>query len=299
MRFVIAGSSGFLGTRLVRQLRAGGHDVVRLVRREPRADDEIRWNPTAGALDPQALVNADVAVNLAGAGVGDHRWTRAYRKTLIDSRVDTTTTLARALASTAGAGPRVLVNASGISFYGAPGDRAVDEQSPPGDGFLAELTRVWEAATGPAEAAGVRVAHLRSGLPLSPEGGLLKPLMLPFRLGLGAKLGNGRQYLPWISMADWLGAVELVVERADIAGPVNMVGPTPATNAEFTRALGRALGRPAIFAVPGPALRLGLGEAAGEALASLRAVPGVLNAAGYRFQHRDVEAALRAALDDR
>ena len=183
-----------------------------------------------------------------------------------------------------------------MGYYGDTGDRAVDEQSPPGDGFLAEVCRVWEAATGPAETSGARVIHLRTGLPLSRHDGLLKPLLVPFRLGLGGKLGNGRQYLPWISLADWLGAIEFLIVREDISGPVNVVGPAPVTNAEFAHQLGGILHRPAIVPVPGAALRLALGGFGGEALASQRVLPGVLTAAGYRYQHPDVAAALRAAM---
>lgn len=301
MRVLIAGSSGFLGGRLVRHLRDGGHEVRRLVRRESRAGDEISWHPAGGVLDPAGLSPVDVAVNLAGAGVGDRRWTAAYKKQLRDSRVDTTTTLARGITAAVGAGhgPKILLNASGVGYYGDTGDRVVDEQSPPGEGFLAELSRVWEAATGPAEDAGVRVVHLRTGLVLSGGAGLLGRMLLPFRFGVGGRLGNGRQYMPWISLADWLGAVEFLIRRDDVAGPVNVVGPAPVTNAEFTRVLGRLLHRPAVLPLPTAALRLGLGEFAGEAVASQRVVSGVLTAAGYQFRHRDVTAALRAALDDR
>jgi uncharacterized protein len=294
MRIAVAGSSGFLGSRLVGKLRADGHEVVRLVRRPPRDPSEARWDPAGRVLDPTVLSTVDAAVNLAGVNVAG-RWTGAYRRRIRDSRVDSTATLAHALAA-AEPRPGVLLNASAIGYYGDTGDRPVDEQSPPGEGFLADVCRAWEAATAPAEDAGVRVVHLRTGLPLDPGGGLLKPMLLPFRLGLGGPLGNGRQYWPWISMPDWLGAVRFLLDRADLAGPVNLTAPQPVTNAEFTRALGGVLHRPAVLPVPAPALRLALGGFASEALGSRRVLPAVLNRSGYAFQHRDVTAALTSAL---
>jgi uncharacterized protein (TIGR01777 family) len=292
MRIAVAGSSGFLGAHLVRALAGDGHEVVRLVRRPPDGPGEVRWDPKAG-LAPD-LSTVDAAVNLAGANVG-RRWTAAYKRTIRDSRVDTTATLARAVAA-ADPRPAVLLNASAVGWYGDTGDRMVDEEAPAGEGFLADVSRAWEAATAPAEDAGVRVVRLRTGLPLDKRGGLLKPLLLPFRLGLGGRLGNGRQYLPWISLPDWLGAVRFLLDRPDIAGPVNLTGPEPVTNAEFTRALGAALHRPTLFPVPAPALRLVLGEFAGEALGSQRVMPAVLTRAGYPFAHPDVTAALAHAL---
>ena len=193
----------------------------------------------------------------------------------------------------------VLLNASAVGYYGDTGDRALDEDAPPGDGFLADVCRAWEAATGPAEDAGVRVVHLRIGLPLDRDGGLLKPMLLPFRLGLGARLGSGRQYVPWIGLPDWLAAVRFLLDRADLAGPVNLTGPAPVTNAEFTRVLAEELHRPAVLAVPGPALRAALGGFGREALASQRVVPGVLTRAGFPFSQPDVRAAMRWALTHR
>jgi uncharacterized protein (TIGR01777 family) len=294
MRIAVAGSSGFLGSHLLGALRAGGHDVLRLVRREPRGADEVRWDPAAGTLDPAVLSTVDAVVNMAGANVG-RRWTRAYKRRIRDSRLDTTATLARALVA-ADPRPATWLNASAVGFYGDTGERAVDEQAPPGTGFLPELCQEWEAATRPAEDAGVRVVRMRTGLPLHRDGGLLKPILLPFRLGLGGRLADGRHYWPWISMADWLGAVRFLLERADLAGPVNLTGPAPVTNAEFTRALGAVLHRPTLLPVPRPALRLALGEFAVEPLASLRVLPGVLTRTGYAFQDGDVTAALRGAL---
>jgi uncharacterized protein (TIGR01777 family) len=295
MRIVIAGSSGFLGARLVRALTADGHKVQRLVRREPRTATETRWDPSRRHVDPGVIADAEAVVNLAGANVGGRRWTRAYKRELRDSRVDTTATLARAIAETGR--PTVLLNSSAVGFYGDTGDRPVDERAPSGTGFLADLCREWEAATAPAEDAGVRVAHLRTGLPLDRDGGFLKPLMLIFKLGAGGKLGSGEQYLPWISLPDWLAAVRLLLERDDLAGPVNLTGPNPVTNTAFTRALGERLHRPALIPVPRFGLRVALGEFGDEALASQRVLPGVLTRAGFDFRYRDVTSALRWAVD--
>ncbi|GAA1793099.1 TIGR01777 family protein [Planosporangium flavigriseum] len=295
MRILIAGSSGFLGSRLVRFLHEDGHKVRRLVRREPRAGDETRWDPGRGRVDEAAITEADVVVNLAGANVGGKRWTPAYKRELHDSRIDTTATLARAIAATGGS--TALLNSSAVGFYGDTGDRAIDERAPAGTGFLADLCRDWEAATAPAEAAGVRVVHLRTGLPLDSDGGLLKPLVPIFRLGAGGKLGSGDQYLPWISLPDWLAAVRFLLNRPEVAGPVNLTGPNPVTNAAFTRALARQLRRPALVPVPPLALRVALGEFADEALASQRVLPGVLTKAGFDFRYRDVTSALRWAVD--
>lgn len=296
MRIIAAGSSGFLGRKLLDQLRADGHQVVQLVRRTA-GPDQVRWRPETGSLDPAVLAGAGAVVNLAGAGVGDRRWTASYRELLHTSRVEPTATLAEAIAAAPAAGrPAVLLNASAVGWYGDTGDTEVDEQAPAGEGFFPDLCRVWEAATGPAEAAGVRVARLRTGFPLHGTGGLLKPMLLQFRVGLGGKLGSGRQWLPWISMVDWLAAVRLLLTRDDLAGPVNLVAPAPVTNAEFTRALGAVLHRPTVMPIPGFALRVALGQFGDEAVTGQRVIPGVLNRAGFRFRHGDVHSALRAAL---
>jgi len=297
MRILMAGASGFLGTRLVDRLRSDGHEIVRLVRRPAHGPGEVRWQPSTGQLDPAALAGVDVVVNLAGAGVGDKRWTGHYKNVLRSSRVDTTTTLARTIAGLAPADrPGTLLNASAIGWYGNTGDQPVEEDAPAGEGFLADLCRVWEAATGPAEDAGVRVVRLRTGLPLHRDGGLLKPQLLPYRLGIAGRFGSGRQWIPWMSLADWLSAMLFLLDRQDIAGPVNLVGPAPVTNAEFTKALAAAVHRPAIIPIPGIALRILLGEFATEALTSTRVLPGVLNRAGFTFQHPDLPSALRVAL---
>ena len=294
MRILIAGSSGFLGTHLVNALTADGHEVRRLVRREPRAPTETRWDPDRRQLDPAVVETADAVVNMAGANVAGKRWSGAYKREIRDSRVNTTATLAAAIA--AAGGVRAFLNASAVGFYGDTGDRAVDEQSPPGTGFLADVCRDWEAATAPAGNAGVRVVLLRTGILLDRTDGMLKPLLLIFRLGGGGKLGSGEQYFPWISLPDWLDAVRLLLARDDIAGPVNLTGPEPVTNAEFTRALGEVVHRPTLIPVPAFGLRAVLGEFATDALASQRVLPGVLTRAGFTFRHPDVHSALRWAV---
>ncbi|NJP33531.1 TIGR01777 family oxidoreductase [Micromonospora thermarum] len=297
MRILMAGASGFLGTRLADLLTADGHEVTRLVRRPPRTVDERQWNPSAAQLDPAVMAAADVVVNLAGAGVGDRRWNDEYKRVIRSSRVDTTTTLAITIAGLPAADrPQVLVNSSAVGWYGDTGDRTVEEDAPAGDGFLADVCRVWEAATRPAEDAGVRVVRLRTGLPLHRAGGMLKPQLLPFRLGIAGRLGSGRQWLPWISMEDWLNAAAYTIARADLAGPVNAVGAAPVTNAEFTRELARQLHRPAIIPIPALALKVALGGFAHEALTSARVLPGVLTKAGFTYRHPDLRSALHAAL---
>ncbi|MDG6102388.1 TIGR01777 family oxidoreductase [Dactylosporangium aurantiacum] len=295
MQIVIAGASGFLGGRLVPHLRAAGHQVTQLVRRPARNPGELRWDPAAGLLDASALAGKDAVINLAGAGVGDRRWTAQYKETLRSSRVDTTQTLAKAIAAAGPDGPRVLLNSSAVGFYGDTGDRPVDELSPAGEGFLADLCQVWEAATRPAEDAGARVALLRTGLPLAKDGGLLQPLYLQFKLFAGGRMGSGRQYLPWMSLPDWLDAVLFTLDR-DLAGPVNLTGPEPVTNAEFSAALAKVMHRPNLLPVPGFAVKAAVGEFGGEALASQRVLPGVLVREGFPFAHRTVEAALQQAV---
>ncbi|MGN9912342.1 TIGR01777 family oxidoreductase [Phytohabitans sp. LJ34] len=300
MRVLISGASGFLGRRLTRWLTENGHQVTRLVRRPDAGPGEISWDPASGMLDRAALAPHDAVVNLSGANIGDHRWTDRYKQVLISSRVDSTGTLARTLAALpAGERPGTLVNAGGINWYGDTGDTTVDEQSPPGTGFLADLCKLWEAATAPAEEAGVRVVRLRSGTPLHRDGGYLKPQMLPFRLGVGGKLGNGRQWMPWVSMVDWLLAVSFVLDHDGVAGPVNVISPEQVRNAEFTKEFGAALHRPVIMPIPAFALRVALGGLSTEALASIRAYPSVLLDAGFTFRQPGVRAALEAALHDR
>jgi uncharacterized protein (TIGR01777 family) len=294
MRIVIGGASGFLGRPLVDRLRSAGHEVVRLVRRDPAAPDEVAWRPNQEALDPAVIDDADVAVNLAGTGVGDHRWSEEYRKLIRSSRVNSTQTLARAVAAAARP-PRVLLNASAVGYYGDTGDGEVDESGPAGSGYFPDVCRAWEAATAAAEEAGIRVAHLRTGLVLGPGGGLLGPMLPLYKLGLGGPLGNGRQWMPWISLADTLGAIEFLL-TADVTGAVNLTAPAPVRNKEFARTLGRLLRRPAVLPIPALVLRLVIGEFGREAVASQRVLPAVLAGAGYRFEHPDLSSALRWTL---
>lgn len=297
MRILMAGASGFLGGWLTRWLTAAGHDVVRLVRRPPTGPDEVRWRPEARELDPEVAAGVDAVVNLAGAGVGDHRWTPRYKAVLMSSRIDPTATLADTIAALpADARPRVLLNASGISCYGDTRGRTITEDAPLGDGFLPTVCRAWEGATAPATAAGVRVVLMRTAPALHRAGGLLKPQLLPYRLGLGGPFGGGRQWSPWIALQDWLSAVPFLLEREDVAGPVNVVSPTLVTNAQFAKALGRALHRPAVLPVPAFALRALLGEFSVEVLSGSGALPAVLTRAGYTFRYPDLDAALSAAL---
>jgi uncharacterized protein (TIGR01777 family) len=293
MRIVIGGASGLLGTALGASLEQDGHQVTRLVRQPPAGPGQVRWNP-GGVLDPAVVSGCDAVVNLSGAPVAGGRWTAARKRVLHDSRIGPTATLAAAIAAAA-APPAVLLSGSAIGWYGDTGDREVDETAPAGDSFLAGLVAEWEAAAAPARGAGRRVVLLRSGLVLSRAGGLLGPLTPLFRLGLGGKVGPGRQYLSWIAMADHVRAVRFLLEH-DVAGPVNLTAPAPVTNAAFTAALGRAVHRPAVLAVPAPALRAALGEVSTELLGSVRVRPARLLAAGFTFQYPSIDAALAAAV---
>ncbi|MDT5034244.1 MAG: uncharacterized protein QOC94_4415 [Actinoplanes sp.] len=297
MHILMAGASGFLGARLADRLRGAGHDLTRLVRRAPAEADERQWQPSAGELDPALVAAADAVINLAGAGVADQRWTPAYRSLIRSSRVDSTGTIARAIKKLPAADrPQALLQGSAIGWYGDTGDDRVTEEAPAGSTFLADVCRVWEAAARPAEDAGTRVVLLRTGLPLDEHGGLLKPQLIPFRLGVGGRLGSGRQWQSWIGLGDWLAAVEFLLDREDLAGPVNVVGPDPVTNRTFTEVLGRVLHRPAVTIVPAVALHAALGQFATEAVRSQRVMPGVLRRAGFTWRCPTVESALRAAL---
>lgn len=297
MLVAITGSSGLIGSALRQALTASGHRVLRIVRRAPSSSDEVQWDPTAGRLDPAALTGVDAVVNLAGAGIGDKRWSAERKRTLFDSRVRSTTLLAQAIASM-DTPPGVLLSGSGVNYYGAHGDRVLTERSQPGRSFLAELCVAWEAATAAAERAGIRVAHLRTGMVLAPGGGGALGKLLPiFKVGLGGPMGSGRQYWSWISLEDHVAAQLFLLDH-EVTGPVNLTSPNPVTNAEMTKALGRALHRPALLRVPafGPKLVVGAELAQELLFTSARIVPQALADAGYRFRHPDLADALRVAL---
>jgi uncharacterized protein len=299
MRIAVTGASGLIGSALIPDLREQGHDVLRFVRRLPREADEVRWDPSRGGvegIDPQSLSGVDAVVHLSGAGVGDRRWTEAYKKEILDSRVLSTRTMAAAVAR-AEDGPSVFISASAIGFYGDTGDNAVDESAPRGDGFLAEVVEAWEEAAAEAREAGVRVVHPRSGLVMSSKGGAWGRMLPLFRLGVGGTLGSGRQYWSFISMRDELAALQHLL-TSDLAGPVNLTAPVPATNAEVTAAMSRALRRPAILPVPSIALKIALGEFSSEVLGSLRAVPTALTKSGFTFADPTIDAALASMLAD-
>lgn len=296
MRVAVSGSSGLIGSALCRALSARGDQVVRLVRRTA-GPGEISWDPTAGRLEGAGLAGVEAVVNLAGAGIGDRRWSPARRRLLVSSRVGSTALVARALAASERR-PLLLLNASAVGIYGDRGDELLDETSAPGSGFLAELCRQWEAATEAAAAAGVRVVCLRSGVVLAPAGGALARQLPLFRSGLGGRLGDGRQWVSWISIDDHVGVLLHVLDTDQVRGPVNAVAPAPVTNAQLTASLAGALHRPALLAVPAPLLRVVLGRGLADemVLASQRVQPGALAGAGYRFAHPDIDTALTATL---
>jgi uncharacterized protein len=289
VRIAVTGSTGLIGTALVTSLHAAGHDIVRLVRRAPRAADEVSWDPTRGTVDLDGLAGVDGAVHLAGAGVGDHRWTAAYKKTILGSRVDGTRTLATALARLDPL-PRVLVSGSAVGFYGDRGDEVLTEDSAPGTGFLADVVKAWEAKTAAAADAGIRVALARTGLVFAPHGGALGRLLPLARLGLAGPLGSGRQWWPWITLDDEVRALEFLLQ-SDLDGPFNLGSPQPQRNIEAIRAIGRALHRPTLLPAPAFALRLALGEFAGDITASQRMLPSRLLEAGFGFHHQNIEQA--------
>ncbi|MFJ6724019.1 TIGR01777 family oxidoreductase [Streptomyces sp. NPDC091281] len=293
-RIAVTGASGLIGSALVRSLASDGHEMVRLVRHAPKGPDEVRWDPERGELDPAGLAGCAAVVNLAGAGIGDRRWSDEYKRRIHDSRVHGTAALARALTALDD-GPRTLVNGSAIGFYGETGDRAVDEEAPAGTGFLPELCQEWEAAADPARAAGVRTVFTRTGLVVSRDGGAWARLFPLFKAGLGGRLGDGRQYWSYIALHDEVAAIRHLLERDDLAGPFNLTAPEPRTNAEITAAMGRVLHRPALFPVPAAVLKTVLGEMAGDVLGSARVVPKRLLESGFSFAFPGIEDAVRAA----
>ncbi|MER6128830.1 TIGR01777 family oxidoreductase [Streptomyces sp. NPDC001795] len=294
-RIAVAGASGLIGSALVRSLTADGHEVVRLVRRAARSENEVCWDPEGQYVDAAGLVGCDAVVNLAGAGVGDHRWTDEYKKTLRDSRVLGTAALAEAVASLPGP-PRVFVSGSAIGYYGETGDREVDEKSPPGDGFLPSMCVEWEEAAAAAQEAGVRTVFVRTGLVVARGGGAWGRLFPLFRAGLGGQMGDGRQYWSFVSLHDEVAAIRHLIDTEGLSGPFNVTAPQPLTNREITAAMGRVLNRPTLFSVPAPVLRLALGEMAGDVLGSARVLPTRLLESGFSFAFPGIEEALRAAL---
>jgi uncharacterized protein (TIGR01777 family) len=298
VRVLVTGSTGLVGTALVRVLRQAGYTVVSLRRPQSRHREpgDALWDPAAGHIDAAALEDLDAVVHLAGENIAAGRWNAERKARIRDSRVLGTRLLAEALAARRRP-PRVLVCSSAMGFYGDRGDEILDENSPPGDGFLSETCIEWEAAAAAAVQAGIRTVHLRSGIVLDAADGPLARMLVPFRWGLGGRLGSGRQFMSWVTLDDTIAIIRLAMDNEDLRGPVNSVAPSPVTNAEFTRILGRALGRPAFLPVPAWAVRLLFGEMADALLlSSTRVVPGVLQRAGFAFRHADLEAALRDLL---
>lgn len=285
MRIAITGASGFVGSALAAHLRAAGHTVVPLVRQRTGGNPTsgASWDPATGNIDAKALGVVDAVVHLAGENVAGGRWTKHRRELLAASRGPATLALCRQLASLPSR-PSTLIAASATGIYGDRGDTELTEESAAGTGFLADIAKEWEAGTAPAAAAGIRVVNLRIGMVLDPAGGALQRMLLPFRLGLGGRLGHGRQWVSWITRRDLVEAIGFCLRQASLQGPVLAVSPNPVTNREFTRSLGKALRRPTILPAPAFALRLALGAMAdGLLLASQRAVPRALPAAGFRF----------------
>jgi len=291
-RIAVTGSSGMVGTALTAHLRSRGDEVVRLVRRSPQAPDELEWDPPSRRLDPSTLAGVDAVVHLAGAGPSDHRWTPAYQRELLTSRVDGTTTVATALAELAA--PVRLVSQSAIGFYGDRGEEVLTEQSGPGEGFVTEMVRAWEDSADPARAAGLSVAHPRTGLVMAATGGALERMTTLARLGINGPLGSGRQWWSWISLRDTVAALAHLVDHPDIRGPVNVVAPEPQRQRDVARALGHALHRPSVLPAPAFGVRLVLGGFADEVLTSKRVSPGRLLETGFTHQDTDLTQLLRA-----
>jgi uncharacterized protein len=295
---LVTGSHGMIGTALMPRLRARGDRVVRLVRGEPEGADDVPLDPPSGTIDAAKLEGVDAVVHLAGAGIGDKKWTEARKRLVLDSRMQPTGLLARTLAAL-DRKPRVLVSSSAIGYYGDRGDEILREDSGPGDDFGARVCREWEAATAPAEDAGIRVVKTRTGLVLTPQGGFLKRLLLPFKLGIGGRLGSGRQYMSWITLDDDLDAILHVIATESLAGPVNLTAPNPVTNEEFTKTLGAVVRRPTVLPTPMPALKLVYGgELVDTLLGSQRVASDRLRQSGFEFAHPELDGALRAVLGD-
>lgn len=297
MKILITGSSGLVGTALLPSLKAKGHQVQRLVRSAPdKAAGEIEWNPERRMMSADSLEGAEAVIHLAGENVAEGRWTDEKKKRIRESRVKGTQLLSETLAQLHSK-PQTLISASAIGFYGDRGDEVLTEQSASGSDFLSEVCREWELATKAAAQAGIRVANLRFGVILSAEGGALKKMLTPFKLGLGGKIGSGKQYISWITLDDAIGAIAFALETESLRGPVNVVTPQPVTNLEYTKTLGRVLSRPTVFAVPAFGARLAFGEMADALLlSSQRVEPARLKEAGFEFQYPELEGALRHIL---
>lgn len=300
MRVLVTGSSGLIGSALVPALGRAGHDVVRLVRGAPSGPGEVRWDPAGGSIDAAGLAGVEGVVHLAGEGIGDKRWSAEQKRRILDSRVRGTGLLAETIAALEPK-PRVFVSGSAVGYYGLRGDEVLTERSTTGSGFLADVTRQWEAATQAAEQAGVRTVHVRTGIVLTGAGGALGRVLPLFKLGLGGKLGPGDQWWSWISMADEVGIILHALTSDDVVGPINATAPNPATNKEITTMIGKLLGRPTMLPVPKFALSLVMGGQLTDEviLAGQRAMPTVAEATGYRFAYGDLGAALRVALKER
>ena len=292
----ITGASGLIGTALAQHLTSQGHRVVRFTRQTSSGSDSIAWNPKTGSIEADKLRGVDAVVHLAGAGIGDKRWTTDYKREILESRTKSTALLASTLADLSD-GPKVLLSGSAIGIYGESETATFTEESPAGSGFLADVCVQWEAASAPAERAGVRVAHLRTGIVLSPKGGALKKLLPLFKLGAGGRMGSGRQWQSWISIDDEIAAIEHLL-TSSVTGAVNLTAPTPVTQAEFTKTLARVLKRPSFVPVPsfGPKLLLGSELADALLFTGQKVLPTVLERDGFRFAHADLESALRHLL---
>lgn len=295
MKIVITGSSGLIGSALVRDCEKKNFEVVKLVRRVPKQESESQWDPVKGIVDLNVLEKATAIVNLAGAGVGDRRWSKKYKKLILDSRVNSTETLANAIVNLK-TPPSVFVSGSAIGFYGDTADVAVDENANLGEGFLSDVVFNWEYAAQRVRSNNIRVVHPRTGLVMSKRGGLLKKILPLFKLGLGGKLGNGKQYWSYISLEDEIRAIHHVIDDVRLTGGVNFTNPNPVTNAEFTKSLASVVNRPAFLNVPSLALKIALGEFSIEALGSSRILPSKLQAAGFKFNQPDILSTLNSAI---
>lgn len=291
-RIAITGASGLIGGALVGFLKSEGHTVQRLVRRDPVSPEEIKWDPKTGYVDIEALRGVDAVIHLAGAGVSDKRWTKKYKAEILNSRLLGTTAIAQAVAEV---NPKVFISASAIGWYGESGNRAVVESDMEGDDFLAAVCREWEAASALAGEK-VRRVNLRTGLVLDPTGGALGRMLPLFRLGLGGKLGNGKQWWSWITLHDVVRAIDFILDH-EISGPVNLTSPNPVTNQEFTSALARAMKRPAVFPVPAIALKIALGGFSMEILGSKKVIPQTLTESGFQWDYPHLTSALNALVD--